>query len=73
MLSQVRTAEEVLSLTRQMQELWLFGQLKTLEVSDVQTKIDDDARAVAGLLGQLSELHKQSGAAGAVTEQPTST
>lgn len=39
-----------------MQELWLFGQLKTLEVSDVQEKIDEDARAVAGLLGRLTQM-----------------
>lgn len=37
-----------------MQELWLFGQLKTLEGSNVQTKIDEDAKAVAGLLEQLT-------------------
>lgn len=36
-----------------MQELWLFGQLKTLEVNDMQDKIDENAKAVARLLGEL--------------------
>lgn len=42
-----------------MQELWLFGQLKTLEVNDMQDKIDEDARAVAQLLGQLQGTTKE--------------
>ncbi|KAL1305826.1 hypothetical protein AAFC00_003987 [Neodothiora populina] len=41
-------------MTRQMQELWLFGQLKTLEQrEDLQERIDSDAEDVAGLLTQL--------------------
>ena len=36
-----------------MQELWLFGQLKTLEKSDVQGRIDGDAKEVAELLAKL--------------------
>ena len=54
MLVKVRASEEILSLTRQMQELWLFGQLKTLETSDVQGKIDEDAKVVAALLDGLN-------------------
>lgn len=50
---QIRTSEEILTLTRQMQELWLFGQLKTLEKSDVQGRIDGDAKEVAELLAKL--------------------
>ncbi|KAF2144108.1 uncharacterized protein K452DRAFT_357038 [Aplosporella prunicola CBS 121167] len=30
----IRAAEDILTLTRQMQELWLFGQLKTLETEN---------------------------------------
>ena len=52
---QVRAAEEILSVTRQMQELWLFGQLKTWEVNDMQGKVDEDAKAVARLLATLTE------------------
>lgn len=51
---QIRTSEEILSLTRQMQELWLFGQLKTLEKGELQERIDQDAKEVAALLGQLA-------------------
>lgn len=41
-------------MTRQMQELWLFGQLKTLDQSgDLKEKIDQDAREVAEMLTQL--------------------
>lgn len=36
-----------------MQELWLFGQLKTLEKSDIQGRIDEDAKVVAEMLAQL--------------------
>lgn len=36
-----------------MQELWLFGQLKTLEEGKLQERIDLDAKDVANLLGQL--------------------
>ncbi|PNS15258.1 hypothetical protein CAC42_8259 [Sphaceloma murrayae] len=52
----VRAAEEVLALTRQMQELWLFGQLNTLEVNDTQDKVDAKASEVASLLQQLADL-----------------
>ncbi|KAL1305825.1 hypothetical protein AAFC00_003987 [Neodothiora populina] len=50
----IRTSEDILTMTRQMQELWLFGQLKTLEQrEDLQERIDSDAEDVAGLLTQL--------------------
>ncbi|GAB7349796.1 hypothetical protein MBLNU459_g0510t1 [Dothideomycetes sp. NU459] len=49
----IRTSEEILSLTRHMQELWLFGQLKTLEGGKLQDRVDQDAKEVASLLSQL--------------------
>ncbi|GAB7339760.1 hypothetical protein MBLNU457_6319t1 [Dothideomycetes sp. NU457] len=51
----IRASEDILSMTRQMQELWLFGQLKTLETDHGAAKGDDDAKAVAALLAQLTE------------------
>jgi hypothetical protein len=42
-----------LTLTRQMQELWLFGQLKTLDKNDIQGRIDEDAKEVAEMLAVL--------------------
>ncbi|KAG8627170.1 hypothetical protein KVT40_004653 [Elsinoe batatas] len=55
----VRTAEEILALTRQLQEMWLFGQLNTLEVSDMQDKVDTQAQKVAALLRQLTDMEAQ--------------
>jgi len=52
---QIRASEDILSLTRQMQELWLFGQLKTLETDDGPVKGDEDTKAVADLLAQLTK------------------
>lgn len=46
-----------------MQEMWLFGSLKTLEQSgDVQQRIDQDAREVADMLAAL--MASQSAAGG---------
>lgn len=50
---QIRTCEDILALTRQMQELWLFGQLKTLDKNDIQARIDGDAKEVAEMLAVL--------------------
>jgi hypothetical protein len=36
-----------------MQELWLFGQLKTLDKNDIQARIDGDAKEVAEMLAVL--------------------
>lgn len=36
-----------------MQELWLFGQLNTLDASDIQGRIDGDAKEVAEMLAIL--------------------
>jgi hypothetical protein len=44
---------DILTLTRQMQELWLFGQLKTLDKNDIQGRIDADAKEVAEMLAVL--------------------
>lgn len=44
-------------MTRQMQELWLFGQLKTLDQKpDIQQQIDSDAKEVAEMLAQLLSI-----------------
>ncbi|KAJ9618332.1 hypothetical protein H2203_009250 [Taxawa tesnikishii (nom. ined.)] len=50
----IRGAEDILSLTRNMQELWLFGQLKTLEASSVQHSTDEEASIVARLLEEFT-------------------
>lgn len=62
----IRAAEDLLSLTRQMQELWLFGQLDTLGKSAVEEKTEADARRVAELIQTLvrREEVKEGGEAG---------
>lgn len=41
------------TLIRQLQEMWLFGQLNTLGESQVQRDTNANAKAVVGLLAQL--------------------
>ena len=67
-VGQIRATEDVLSLIRQMQELWLFGQLNTLEPGNAQDKVDKQASEVAALLHKLSELQNHTGEAS--DEQP---
>jgi len=49
----VRATEDVLTLTRQMQEMWLFGQLDTLGRSKLERETEEDARIVQALLGTV--------------------
>ena len=61
---QVRAAEDVQRLIRQLQEMWLFGQLDTMGDSKAQQRTDEDAKAVADLLKQL--LERQQGSANGI-------
>jgi len=54
-LLQIRTVEDAQSLIRQLQEMWLFGQLDTTVNSTVKQQTDEGAKAVAGLLQRLSQ------------------
>ena len=47
-------------LIRQLQEMWLFGELNTVGESKAQQQTDEDAKVVAGLLQQLLERQGQS-------------
>ncbi|KAK5745020.1 hypothetical protein LTR17_001771 [Elasticomyces elasticus] len=58
MQSQIVAAENAQSLIRQLQEMWLFGQLDTLGDSKVQQQNDEHAKSIAGLLKQLADLQK---------------
>ncbi|KAF2456359.1 mediator complex, subunit Med22 [Lineolata rhizophorae] len=51
----VRIAEDVLALTRQMQEMWLFGKLKTVGQSEAEKRTEENARVVTELLRKLTE------------------
>ena len=59
LFAQIRAAEDVQTLIRQLQEMWLFGQLDTLGHSHAQQRTDEDAKAVAQLLQQLMEREQQ--------------
>ncbi|KAF1987961.1 hypothetical protein K402DRAFT_392242 [Aulographum hederae CBS 113979] len=49
----IRAAEEVLTLTREMQELWLFGHLDTLGKGDAERQTEEDAKKVTEVLEKL--------------------
>ncbi|KAK5128020.1 hypothetical protein LTR85_005137 [Meristemomyces frigidus] len=51
----IRAAEDVQTLIRQLQEMWLFGQLNTVGDSKVKQQTDENAEMVAGLLKQLAQ------------------
>lgn len=52
-LPQIKSAEDLQLLIRQLQEMWLFGQLNIVGESKVQQQTDENAKVVAGLLQQL--------------------
>ena len=49
----VGTVKELLVLTRQMKELWLFGSLDTMGKSGAVEQTENDAQVVAGLVQEL--------------------
>ncbi|KAF2717340.1 hypothetical protein K431DRAFT_288639 [Polychaeton citri CBS 116435] len=51
----IRAAEDLQSLIRQLQEMWLFGHLSTLGESKIEQQTDETAGDVARLLQQLAE------------------
>ena len=54
----IRAIEDLLSLTRQMKELWLFGQLDTLGKSGMVQQTEQDAVAVTKLVASLTSRGK---------------
>ncbi|KAI9864126.1 MAG: hypothetical protein M1813_003443 [Trichoglossum hirsutum] len=49
----VRSAEDILSLTRSLKEAWLFGQLNSVDGTQGMSKTDEDAEAVGKALQRL--------------------
>ncbi|TKA61322.1 hypothetical protein B0A55_11329, partial [Friedmanniomyces simplex] len=68
----ITTAENAQSLIRQLQEMWLFGQLDTVGDSKAQQQSDEDARSIAVLLKQLAELQQPAGSNGGLEQAPQS-
>ncbi|KAK3066712.1 hypothetical protein LTR53_016823, partial [Teratosphaeriaceae sp. CCFEE 6253] len=54
----ISTAEDAQSLIRQLQEMWLFGKLDTIGDSRAQHQNDENAKVIATLLKQLTELQQ---------------
>ncbi|KAI7154559.1 hypothetical protein KC349_g7578 [Hortaea werneckii] len=53
-----RAIEEGQSFTRQLQEMWLFGQLNTIGDSEAKQRSDETAKELSGLLQQLFHTQK---------------
>ncbi|KAL9082571.1 MAG: hypothetical protein Q9159_006333 [Coniocarpon cinnabarinum] len=60
----IRATENLLMLTRQMKELWLFGQLDTLGKSDTVEQTERDALAVAKMVDDLRKQGRLFGGPG---------
>ena len=55
---------------RQLQEMWLFGQLDTLGDSKARQQSDEDARSIALLLKQLAESQQPVGGNASLEQVP---
>ncbi|KAF9637890.1 putative actin-binding cofilin tropomyosin type protein [Lasiodiplodia theobromae] len=55
--SPIRATEDILTLTRQMQELWLFGNLNTLDANDKQNveRMEQDVKAIIAAIEGLAK------------------
>ncbi|KAI7540691.1 hypothetical protein KC331_g9023 [Hortaea werneckii] len=53
-----RAIEEGQSFTRQLQEMWLFGQLNTIGDSEAKQRSDETAKELSALLQQLAHTQK---------------
>jgi hypothetical protein len=62
-MSQVRAAEDLLKLTRELKEMWLFGQLRGVGEGEGEGKMDEDSVNVKEIIERL--LEKDGAAAGA--------
>ncbi|KAK0511705.1 hypothetical protein JMJ35_006278 [Cladonia borealis] len=61
----VRAAEDILSLTRELKESWLFGKLQTVGTSEAEKRAEEAAAQVAAGLARLEAMER--GAAGTGT------
>lgn len=60
----IRAAEDILSLTRVMKEMWLFGKLQTVGISEAEDRVEESARGVEEglrrLMGGVAMVEKES-------------
>ncbi|KAL8891269.1 MAG: hypothetical protein Q9205_002403 [Flavoplaca limonia] len=55
----IRAAEDILSLTRTMKEMWLFGKLETVGTNEAEERADESARGVEEGLTRLMAAEKK--------------
>ncbi|KAI4274724.1 MAG: hypothetical protein LQ337_003723 [Flavoplaca oasis] len=55
----IRAAEDILSLTRTMKEMWLFGKLDTVGTNEAEERADKSARGVEEGLRRLMAAEKK--------------
>jgi hypothetical protein len=61
-LGQVRAAEDLLQLTRELKEMWLFGPMRGIGEGEGEGKIDEDSKTVGEMVEAL--LRRNSGVSG---------
>lgn len=49
----MRTAEDILALTREMKEMWLFGALRKIGEGEEEGSMGVDAEVVGKLVGEI--------------------
>ncbi|KAL8806954.1 MAG: hypothetical protein Q9200_004847 [Gallowayella weberi] len=54
----IRAAEDILSLTRVMKEMWLFGKLQTVGTDEAEERAEESAREVEAGLRRLMGADK---------------
>jgi hypothetical protein len=59
--AQIRAAEELLSLSRELKEMWLVGRLRELGQGEEEGKIDEDAKMVGELVEKAIALRDAHG------------
>jgi hypothetical protein len=57
---QVKAAEDLMALTRELKELWLFGQLDLRYGQDETTKADEDAQTVGKAVQDVLKTYNAS-------------
>jgi hypothetical protein len=65
---QIAAAEDLLELTRELKEMWLFGPLRRIHEGEGEGKMDQDSKVVGGLIEEILQKQLESTKVG--TELP---
>jgi len=55
----ISAAEDLLQLTRELKELWIFGPLRGIGEGEGEEKMDEDSTKVAGLIEELLKRKRE--------------